>query len=323
MSALTEESIVEREQDSGTQIASGGEIVYVQTAIEARTDSVARILDSAYQQASKVNLTNEERVALLADFPDEEVQTGADGNADLLYIEHMSIRMRLLKVLGPGGWALITRRIWVEQFKTSKGGDAFRLYAECVLLIRGCFAGEGIGTGMYYLNNAKQDYADASESAKSFALRRAAKEFGVGLQVWNKSWCKAWKQRQLSGHRREPQQQQGPLQQVQQTPADQGRAFVTAMTRWDGKLVSAGLCIAGEFLQFLPQFGHKYGFPTVLVNWPKFDMEGHKKIANEAFDKFKAQCEAKTKQPPACKQAEPDEPMDSGRGDVDDSGIPF
>lgn len=182
-----------------------------QTVQQARVDSVAKMLDAAYQRASTLELTPEESAKLLADFPDDEVSTGAAGDKGLLYIEHMSIRRRLLAVFGPGRWALVTRRLWTENYVTSKGDAAVRVYAETVLLIRGCYVGEAIGAGSYFPHNPKQNYSDAAEAGESEALRRCAKKLGVGLQVWNKAWCDAWKKRNANGPRRdEPEQPAAP-----------------------------------------------------------------------------------------------------------------
>jgi hypothetical protein len=159
---------------------------------QARIDSVAKILDLAYQKASTLQLSPEESKALIAPFPDEAIRRGAGGNRDLLYIEHAYTRERLLEVFGPGQWALISRRMWTQSV-----GDSERVYADCVLLIRGCYVGEAIGVMTYYPNNARLNYSDAAEGAQSEALRRiTGKYLGIGLQVWKKDFCEAWKRRE-------------------------------------------------------------------------------------------------------------------------------
>lgn len=169
-------------------------------AAQARVDSVARVLDVAYQKASTLELTEEEIKKLLATFPDDAIRPGADGKPEMLYLEHAYIRDRLFSVFGPGRWALICRRLWSEEFFTNKGGKACRVYGDCVLIVRGCYVGEAIGTGIYYLNNASSDYSDAAESAQSTALRRiAGKYLGIGLQLWQKEFTDGWKQRRANG----------------------------------------------------------------------------------------------------------------------------
>ncbi len=171
----------------------------LQTIAQARIDSVARMLDAAYQRASLLELTDEESSRLTADFGDDDVRAGAKGNQDLLYIEAASIRRRLLTVFGPGRWVPVCRRIWTEEYATQKG-KAIRVYTDVVLLIRGCYVGEAIGAGSYFPNNPSQDYSDASEAGQSEALRRiCGKTLGVGLQVWNKMFCESWKARRKLG----------------------------------------------------------------------------------------------------------------------------
>jgi hypothetical protein len=168
----------------------------VKSVGDARVESVNDLLSKAYEKASQLELTEKEIAALTADFQDVDFRRGAGGNQDLIYIEHQSLRQRLNKVLGVGKWSLIIRRNWSEEFMAGRPPQAaFRVYVESVLIVRGCFVGEAIGDGVYYKANASGNYGDAYESAKSAALRRCCKEFGIGLQAWNKDWCEGWKAR--------------------------------------------------------------------------------------------------------------------------------
>lgn len=168
------------------------------TAAQARVDAVGAALMKAYERASMLEFNPEESKALMADFPDDAFRTGAAGKENLIYLEHAHIRERLNAVIGLGRWSIITRRTWSEQFRTPKNTEGVRIYVEAVLLIRGCFAAEAIGDMDYYPNNASQNYGDAVEGAKSAALRRCAKELGVGLQAWKKEFAEAWFQRKLN-----------------------------------------------------------------------------------------------------------------------------
>src|SRR6185503_14053982 len=111
-------------------------------------------------------------------------------------IEHASLRERLNAVFGPGQWSIIPRNRWNEEYKTSTGKAAVRVYVEAMLLVRGCFVAEAVGDMSYFLANDKTNYGDAVEGAKSAALRRCAKELGIGLQAWKKDFCEGWKLRQ-------------------------------------------------------------------------------------------------------------------------------
>lgn len=169
------------------------------TPAQARVESVARTMDAAMNRASTLTLTPEENAALEADFPDEAFKPGAAGKQDLIYIEHAFLRDRFNAVIGRGQWALLrTRPHWAEEFRTAKGVEAVRLYADCALLIRGCMVAEAIGEMTYYKNNDSQNYGDAAEGAVTAAFRRCAKNFGVGLQAWKKDWCEGWWQRKRS-----------------------------------------------------------------------------------------------------------------------------
>jgi len=168
------------------------------TPAQARVEAVADALSAAYANASKLNLTPEEANALSEDFPDEAFRQGAGGDNELIYIEHAYLRQRLNKVLGVGAVVPIRRREWAEEFtywKDNREKKAVKVYADVVLIARGCVVGEAIGDAVYYPDNAKSNYSDALESAKSNAFRRCCKEFGVGLQAWMKGWCEGWKER--------------------------------------------------------------------------------------------------------------------------------
>lgn len=184
--------------------------IVVKRAEDHRTDAVAHLLASAYDKASTLQLSKEEAQALAEDFPDDAFRLGAGGKPDLLYIEHAFLRERMNLVLGVGAAVPVVRRVWNEEYeytdKYKKKQTAVRIYVESVLLVRGCVVGEAIGDGVYYKSNGANTYSDAIESAKSNALRRCCKEFGVGLQVWKKGFVEGWKHRNSGRPQQQPQQ---------------------------------------------------------------------------------------------------------------------
>ena len=161
-------------------------------AAQAKVDAVANLTFKAYERASTLEMTKEEKEELMADFPDEAFRTGAGGKDNLIYLEHADIRERLNSVFGPGQWAIIPRARWQEGWTTSKGQPAFTVYVECMLCVRGCFVAEAIGDMDYFPGKMQTNYGDAVEGAKSGALRRCAKELGIGLQAWRKGFSEGW-----------------------------------------------------------------------------------------------------------------------------------
>lgn len=167
------------------------------TPAQARIEAVSNVLHAAYEKAAMLSITKEEADSLTAPFADEDFRTGAAGKENLIYIEHASLRDRLNSVLGVGQWAMIVRNRWAEEFdyydKHARAYEkASRVYADVVLLIRGAFAAEAIGDMVYYPKNQQVNYGDAVEGAKSAALRRCAKDLGIGLQAWHKDFCEGW-----------------------------------------------------------------------------------------------------------------------------------
>jgi len=162
-------------------------------AIE-RPAAIQQLLAQATLKASTLILTKAEQKELRADFPDSDFQRGAGGDTNLLYLEHSAIRNRLSDVIGLGQWSFEIIRSWQEDFSAGNPPKpAVRVYVEGMLLIRGAKVGVAIGDGNYFKSNAKGNYGDAYESAKTAAFRRCAKDFGIGLQALSKDWCENWK----------------------------------------------------------------------------------------------------------------------------------
>lgn len=161
-----------------------------------RPEAIQQLLASATLKASTLKLSAKEREALRTDFPDSDFQRGAGGDTNLIYLEHAALRNRLSDVIGLGEWSFEIVRSWKEDFVAGNPPKpAVRVYVEGMLLIRGSKVGLAIGDGNYFKSNAKGNYGDAYESAKTAAFRRCAKDFGIGLQCFSKDWCEQWKQK--------------------------------------------------------------------------------------------------------------------------------
>jgi len=146
-----------------------------------RVESVGKLLDQAYQRASTLKLTDKEARELRAPFPDDAVEIRPHDGA--LYISHMALRERLWEVFGPGEVAEICRDKFIR-------ADTHEVAVDLVLIVRGCFVAEAIGTAQYFASNRNQSYGDVVESAWSDALRRCCKKFGIGTQVWRPSFIR-------------------------------------------------------------------------------------------------------------------------------------
>jgi hypothetical protein len=195
------------------------------TAAQAKVNAIAELTMSAYQKAGTLELTPEDSAALQEPFPDEAFQPGAAGKENLIYIEHSALRDRLNKVLGLGQWSIIPRNRWAEPFKFFSKWDktqreGTRIYVEAMLVVRGAFVAEAVGSMDYYPNDAT-NYGDAVEGAKTSALRRCCKEFGIGLQAWSKDWCEGWWLRRRQGARKAASPAARPAQPAATAPAPQ------------------------------------------------------------------------------------------------------
>lgn len=206
--------------DTQAVVVREAQAVAPTTAAQAKVDAVAQLTMKAYDKASMLTLTPEEIKGLAADFPDDAFKPGAAGKEHLIYIEHAFLRDRLNSVFGPGQWALIPRSRWGEDFTLpARNGKpetkGTRIYVEAMLLIRGCFVSEAIGEMEYYPSNHSQNYGDAVEGAKTAALRRCAKELGIGLQAWKKDFGDGWWKR----HNARPSSDAGKAPSSKAAPA--------------------------------------------------------------------------------------------------------
>ena len=152
-------------------------------AKQLRTEAVGALLSGAYAGASTLKLKPNEIKDLTEPFPDDAIEIRPfDG---IIYISHMLLRERLWKVFGPTEVAEICR----ERFIRS---DSNEIAVDLVLMARGKFLAEGVGTAKYFPNNPKGSFGDTVESAWSEALRRCAKKIGLGTQVWRPQYVRDW-----------------------------------------------------------------------------------------------------------------------------------
>lgn len=186
------DAIAKRETDDVLTPEAGQDARITVSTEEDRSIAVSKLLAKAYEKASELILTKEETKALKAKFDDDCVRAGAGGDSRLLYISHIHVSDRLNDVLGIGQWALVKRSIRLERGKTAKGVEVVSIYFEGVMLIRGSFVAEAIGTAEHYPSNPKMDYGSAIESAMSDCLTRCGKRLSIGSQVWDKTYCEKW-----------------------------------------------------------------------------------------------------------------------------------
>lgn len=152
-------------------------------AKQLRVEHIGALLGEAYKGASSLKLNKQEQKELREDFPDESVEIRPhDG---IIYISHMALRERLWDVFGSTNVAEICR----ERFIRS---DTNEVAVDLVLMVRGVFVAEGVGTAKYYPNNPKASFGDTVESAWSDALRHCCKKIGVGTQVWRPQYVRDW-----------------------------------------------------------------------------------------------------------------------------------
>jgi hypothetical protein len=245
------------------------------TTVVARDKAVADLTLSAYSNASKLAdlLNDEQHRAIRREFGDECWRTGAGGKEHLIYIEHAFLRERLDEIFRAGGWAIITRSRWTESFTTGKQNQAITVYVEGMLVAKGCFIAEAIGSMVYYPNNAQQDFSDAVEGAESACLRRCCKKFGMGLQAWKKGWTEGWMQRRREGTLGKQQNGQQEQQKAAEPKPDPAVEFSQAIEDWRRTIEEVGEQPREAVLKFLNDSAPKLWAlpkPEMLAIWKMF-----------------------------------------------------
>jgi hypothetical protein len=162
------------------------------SALTVAAKTLADVLPARfYEGASTLRLSDAEKdmLAELENAPDDDLDVRPDG---LVYAQHIFYRRALNRLFGPGAWALVPG----SAIQQEKDGEKVHVFQRWVLVVRGCYVGESIGSAMYFASNAKQDKSDAAESAASNALTRiVAKILGIGSNPWNRRQSAAWRRK--------------------------------------------------------------------------------------------------------------------------------
>lgn len=127
--------------------------------------------------------TSPEQEKILSREPDvKEIDVLPDGAA---YLPHPVYTRWLNEAFGRGGWQVVaaSKPALIEHTVVVK----YLLYVDGkpVALVD--------GKQEYHPTNRNQDYGDVLEATRSNALRRGTKHLGIGLQLWDKRFCAAWR----------------------------------------------------------------------------------------------------------------------------------
>lgn len=133
-----------------------------------------------------LEMAPKEREILLAEPADDEIAIRPDVGA--LYMPEVMIRNRLNAAFGPGGWTL-----W-QNAPSVYREELGEVVYDATLIVRQSAVARASGSIRWKPGSRKgMTFSDASEAAKSSVLRRCAKDLGVGSQMWDKTWCEAWR----------------------------------------------------------------------------------------------------------------------------------
>jgi hypothetical protein len=133
----------------------------------------------------EVKLTPAEEAVLARPVNDLRVLVKPTGQP---YLSHPEYTRWFNEAFGRLGWALVQKAQPIRQVD----GNKVQIICPYVLYIHRQPAAFAWGEQEYWSNNKEQTYGDALEATVASALRRCAKRLGVGLELWDKRWLRAW-----------------------------------------------------------------------------------------------------------------------------------
>lgn len=137
---------------------------------------------NTFNNASLLALTKEERDAIMAPVPIDEIEIRPDG---FVYWPQAFYRERLNTVVGIGQWAIIPKEV-----KTEEVGNNVRVnYVGC-LYIRNTFVALATGEHKFITTNANSSLASSTEAAKSDCLVRSCKELSMANEIYKPSFVR-------------------------------------------------------------------------------------------------------------------------------------
>ena len=152
------------------------------TEVENPQNEFTQQIQDLVKTAGSIKLSEDQKLALYKDIEKTTVEIRPDG---LIYLPWMEYVSRLRNAFGME-WAAIPQGM--PKIKNSLVLWGF------YLVVKGKLAGFAIGEQTYYANNPTMTWGDACEGAKSNALMRLCKGIGIGLELWQPTFIKEWKE---------------------------------------------------------------------------------------------------------------------------------
>jgi hypothetical protein len=147
-------------------------------------------------------LTKEIIEQLAEPFGPEDIEYVRKGGGELAYVSYPAVVQRLDAVV-PGEWSFTFKEAhWTADYVS----------VVCDLTVAGCTRSQAGGM------SAKRDQGDALKGAMSYALRKAASLFQVGLHLWTNPPRKGQRPPQQQRPRQEPKRQRTQQQPEKALP---------------------------------------------------------------------------------------------------------
>lgn len=132
---------------------------------------------------------SEKAEAILAEpVQDERVLVLPSG---AVYYPHIEYTRWFNRAFGRAQWSAVPVAT-PKLTPVPKNDHKFLVTQPFVLFVHGRAIAQATAEGHYFENNAEQTHADVVEALNASALRRLAKRLGVGLELWDRTWGRAW-----------------------------------------------------------------------------------------------------------------------------------
>lgn len=172
----------------------------------------------------EVKLTDKEEETLNEAVREEDVvlRPGKRGPA-IPYLPHIVYTRWLNRAFGRTGWGIVP----VSQ-PALKGKSVI---IQFVLSIHGVPVATAAGEQDYFEDNPQQSYGDVVESCVGSGLRRCCKRLGIGLEMWDKAFCKRMV---------ETRQHTLPAEHQRSSGESGTKSAPTTKTGYEGSAISEG-----------------------------------------------------------------------------------
>jgi len=208
--------------------------------------------------------TKEEHAILFAPVVDSEVAVRPDDG--IVYVPHIFYTKRWTQAWG-SEWGLLPQGLPAISNPDAKGNG--QIIWGWHLIVKGKYIAFAVGGQKYVASNPKMSYDDAAEGAKSNAIMRLGKSFGMFSELWDQTWREPWAAKNIEAYEGTNWKNER-VKMYRRKTAEQMQPITNALraeliARWQGKHPDSNLLQAFDGLDAYWVKSHKHPFSEALL----------------------------------------------------------